>query len=325
MSKRNYFEKYQNIKQMYLNLKKQLGGTKDKKKSEFLAKIAEDNHKIVRHNPSRIVNPVVFRHDLLTNAYNTNLSQLRNLVIRPNIILENKTTDQAIVDYANNETATLNFANGRHPGGGYIKGASAQEEDLCRQYVYLYPSLDRARQNGIYPLRSDVILYVNNIYRMRDNHYNKIPKTSYRAHTSFITADAPDLRHKTYQRATRNEIYDITEPDFRSRSKQIIKSNDISLINFINTKLDLIFLSPLFDSSYNYNPDYPKTLILGAFGCGAFTPEIGKEEYIEDLASLMVVKINMFGRLYEKIIFAIPRGNGNYEMFERVFRRYGLM
>ena len=39
--------------------------------------------------------------------------------------------------------AVLNFASARNPGGGYVGGAKAQEEDLCRNAL-LYPCLLRA-------------------------------------------------------------------------------------------------------------------------------------------------------------------------------------
>ena len=49
----------------------------------------------------------------------------------------------------------LNFANAHHAGGGYLRGARAQEEDLCRLMPTLYTALKRLD----YPLAEDQAHY----------------------------------------------------------------------------------------------------------------------------------------------------------------------
>ena len=49
----------------------------------------------------------------------------------------------------------LNFANAHHAGGGYLRGARAQEEDLCRLMPTLYTALKRLA----YPLAEDQAHY----------------------------------------------------------------------------------------------------------------------------------------------------------------------
>ena len=50
----------------------------------------------------------------------------------------------------------LNFANAHHAGGGYLRGARAQEEDLCRLMPTLYSALKRLD----YPLAEDQAHYL---------------------------------------------------------------------------------------------------------------------------------------------------------------------
>jgi uncharacterized protein (TIGR02452 family) len=66
--------------------------------------------------------------------------------------------------YANGpgEVAVLNFASARNPGGGYVGGAKAQEEDLCRQAL-LYSCLLRAPEYYEAHRASEDLLYSDRV------------------------------------------------------------------------------------------------------------------------------------------------------------------
>ena len=69
-------------------------------------------------------------------------------------------------------------------------------------------------------------------------------------------------------------------------------------------------------------PQYTQvdTLILGAFGCGAFAPQNQyKITYINTIATIFKEVIKNYGGYYKNIIFAIP-DDFNYDIFNGVFK-----
>lgn len=163
------------------------------------------------------------------------LKVLGQKTYKPNIEIVHNTTTQSIINSHADHLAALNFADGCEPGGLVWKGATTQEEQLCRTST-LYPTLITVF-NKIYYYRvnqykyergkcTDTIIYSPKVYFFKDDKFNIIePKEC-----DIITCPAPMANT-----ATDDEI--------------------IERMTYILT------------AATQYNVD---ELILGKWGCGAF-------------------------------------------------------
>jgi uncharacterized protein (TIGR02452 family) len=138
--------------------------------------------------------------------------------------------------------AILNFASARNPGGGYIGGARAQEEDLCRSsalYTTLLEAPDyyeahRANRDTRYSHRviysPDVPVYRDNATRLLDQPYQ----------VSYLTSPAPNAGA-----LARREPSALTELEdlLTDRAGRVIA---VAVHHTV------------------------QTLVLGAWGCGVF-------------------------------------------------------
>lgn len=200
----------------------------------------------------------------------------------PKVVVEDLDSVSAVLKYAGDNVAVLNFASYKNPGGRFLDGSSAQEEALCHE-SFLYNVLSRL--NDFYAwnnLNKNKALYMNrglytpSVYFMRGREFKPV---------DVITCAAPN-------KAAAQEYLKVSEVDnykeLKSRIKfvlDIAKDNDV------------------------------KTLILGAFGCGVFGQDA------TDVAELFkeYLESGMYG--FETVVFAIPSGSiGNLQKFEAVFK-----
>lgn len=200
--------------------------------------------------------------------------------------------------------AVMNFANAFHPGGGVEKGASAQEECLCRTST-LYPLLYRNSLREFYnyhankntPKASDSLIYTEGVVIIKtdEDHPKRMPKEDW-VEVDVITIAAPDLRTSSNKYA----------PLVNGGSYM----NDAELFGYhVKRAIHMLTVAAYKGADI---------LVLGAFGCGAFqnNPKVVARAYRTALAE--------FPKVFKEIDFAIycrPDHMENYEAFQDAFER----
>lgn len=144
------------------------------------------------------------------------------------------------VTHSLDNVAALNFASGVSPGGGFLGGAYAQEESLASAtglYATLLPQTAYYHLNRSHiPLYTDHAILSPAVPIIRDDEGNLLESP----HTAtFITMPAPNLRH--------------APPD----SPEVAEALPI-----LQRRINCVFALAAANEI--------KTLILGAWGCGAF-------------------------------------------------------
>lgn len=184
------------------------------------------------------------------------------------------------------DLAVLNFASFVSPGGGYERGAWAQEEALCSEST-LYNVLATKRSWYAENRRRHINC---ELYRNRGLVAPRIrfERDGYHSYADVITVAAP------YARRAR-ENYHVAEKTLVSAMRERIR-----------------FVLAIADDLGH------KKLVLGAFGCGVFgwDAKVVAPLFLEELAS--------GAHVAEEVVFAVPRGryDENLECFEHAFAKF---
>ncbi|CAE8723261.1 unnamed protein product, partial [Polarella glacialis] len=226
----------------------------------------------------------------------------------PEVTFSSMSTADALLHFSltdrSRQVCGLNFANGKDVGGGYKNGAMAQEEDLCRRMPTLYTSLNNAKRDGLYPFGPSTcrdpgtpgkysdVLWTPGVAIGRtgeDSGFALLPPKE-QATVSLVAAAAPNIKF-----ANPPELYD----------KELM----------LNTA-KAILITPVMK-----NPEIT-TIILGAWGCGAFG---GDPSDISEIFCKALVNERL-GRLYKEVHFAIPNfaNDKNAEVFRQILRRNNI-
>ena len=184
------------------------------------------------------------------------------------------------------DLAVLDFASFTSAGGGYARGAWAQEEALCAEST-LYPAL--ASQAAWYAENRRRNINCS-LYRNRGLVVPRVrfEREKYHSYADVIVVAAP------FARSARDE-YRVSEEALEAAMRDRIR-----------------FVLAIADDLGH------KKLVLGAFGCGVFgwDAEVVARMFREELAS--------GSHAASEVVFAVPRGrrDENLEHFEHVFAAF---
>ncbi|MFD7557013.1 TIGR02452 family protein [Streptomyces sp. NPDC059835] len=183
--------------------------------------------------------------------------------------------------------AVLNFASARNPGGGYVRGAKAQEEVLCRAsalYETLleapeYYEVHRAERSTFY---TDRVIHSPGVPVFRDDR-GALLETPFLA--GFLTSPAPNAG--TIRRQEPDRVGEI--PEALARRARLV-------------------LEVAAHEGY-------QRLVLGAWGCGVFRND--PQEVARAFGELLTGR---FSGVFERVVFAVlDRDPGPRTAFERTF------
>lgn len=182
---------------------------------------------------------------------------------------EDLTTIGSILAHRDSDVLALNFANANVPGGGYIIGAKAQEEDICRASGLYYTIRDISeyydanRFTDVKGYTHGMILS-SNVAVVRDDKYAVLDEPVY---CSFITSPAVNRYACMLSHSKENAVME-------ERIRRIIAL------------------------AVRCSPD---VLILGKYGCGAFGNNW------DEVAPMFESAINdLTGGTSMEIVFAMP-------------------
>ncbi|WP_460719301.1 TIGR02452 family protein [Nocardia heshunensis] len=173
-------------------------------------------------------------------------------------------------DDGGKSVAVLNFASARNPGGGYLRGARAQEEDLCRSAL-LYRSLREAPDYYAAHRASDDLRYSHRVIYspgvpvIRDDHW---ALSSQPFPVSFLTSPAPNAGALADHSGRPVAVTDVL-------NERAVRVLAIAARHGV------------------------RELVLGAWGCGVFRNDS------HEVAAAFEAALRKHGAAFEQVVFAV--------------------
>ena len=229
----------------------------------------------------------------------------KNIYSEPaQLVVSKKRSFQAASEYKGQKVCVHNFASASNPGGGVSKGASAQEECLCRCSSLYFCLNTREMWNGFYKphrntqnsLHNDDLIYTPNVTVFKtDTAYPKLMEERNWYDVNVITCAAPNLRQypsNAYNSGDGNSAVKITNEELLAiHEKRLRRILDVAVM------------------------EGNEVVILGAFGCGAFS---NSPEVVARAAKNVIADYRFAFKVIEFSVYCSPWDERNYRVFERI-------
>ena len=219
-----------------------------------------------------------------------------------NITVSPKRTFEAATAYARTmRTCVLNFASATNPGGGVVKGSSAQEESLCRISTLYFNLNVHEMWDGFYsphraagdPLHNDDIIYTPRVvvFKSDTDHPALLAERDW-YEVDVISCAAPNLREKPSN--------GMNSGDGDRRAK--ISTGELH-------RLHERRLARILDVA---SANGAEAIVLGAFGCGAFRND---PLVVASAAAAVVPRYRTLFKAIEFAVYCRPDDTRNYTAF----------
>ena len=213
---------------------------------------------------------------------------------------------EAAQRYMGKKVCVLNFASATNPGGGVVKGSSAQEECLCRCST-LYPNLNcREMWDGFYsphrrsgnPLHNDDCIYTPGVVVFKTDEATPylLPERMWYT-VDVLTCAAPNLRERPSNEMNPRE----GKRSVHISEEQLQKLHEKRMRRILDLAVE----------------QKAEVLILGAFGCGAFS---NPPEVVARAEKTVVEDYRYCFRDIEFAVYCSPGDDTNYRVFSKIMR-----
>ena len=222
------------------------------------------------------------------------------------LVVSRKRSYEAASAYKGSRVCVHNFASASNPGGGVVRGSTAQEECLCRCSTLFFSLDTKEMWDGFYaphraerdPLHNDDCIYTPDVVVFKTDTASPVmmPENEWYS-VNVITCAAPNLREKPSNMMNFGDGHkaaNISDKDLLAlHEKRLARILDVAVT------------------------EGNEVVILGAFGCGAFE---NKPEIVAQAAKNVITKYMHAFITIEFAVYCSPRDDSNFRVFESMLK-----